>query len=157
MMILEQKFLTKKELRSALKDNTFWNGDYNITPFSKNKANWIIENERIDDEDYCTMIAVKNKTLIALVNLIPDLFHVNDGQQVEKFYWMTLWWVDETQKKTIIGPYLFNEALRKTKNKIIGKAYAENANGFYDKQPFSNISSRNRYTIFFLFRDRKHY
>ncbi|MEP4779795.1 MAG: hypothetical protein ABJZ18_02360 [Algibacter sp.] len=145
---METIFFTKKDLEKAVSENLFWKGDFNTTPFSKNKAHWILENERIADDDYCTLVAIENKTLIALVNLIPDLFNVFDDK-VEKMYWMSLWWVNESYKQTIIGPYLFNEAQKLTQNKIIGKAYAETANDFYEKQPFTPIISRERYTLFF--------
>lgn len=145
---LQTIFLTKKELRNAIEENLFWKEDFATSPFSKNKAIWILSNDRIEEDDYCTMLALNGEELIACVNLVPDLFHLKDGIK-EKLYWMTLWWVKETYKKTVIGTYLYNEAIRKVDNKIVGKAYAESANEFYKKQPFKNILSRKRFTIFF--------
>ncbi len=138
--------LTKKMLREGLEQNTYWKGD--LTPMPKSKALWLVSNTRIQEEDYCGVIGYENKKMISFVFMFPDILN-NKGNQGDKVYWMISWWVDKLYKDTVLGTYIYNEAVNLTGKQILIKSYAENVTTFYEKQPFTVIASRLRHTIFF--------
>tara|TARA_R110000868_G_scaffold212709_5_gene462641 strand:- start:12720 stop:13817 length:1098 start_codon:yes stop_codon:yes gene_type:complete len=142
---LEIITLTKSQLIEAVEENLYWKNQ-EFSGFSKNKAFWIINSPRIADNDYCFFLAIENSKIVALISVIPDLIKSESG--LEKVYWMTEWWVNDAFEKTVLPTYLFSEALKFTKNRILIKSYAENANDFYNKQPFEPIEKRLRHTIF---------
>ena len=51
--------ITKKMLRQILNKNEYWKDD--IAPLARSKASWFILNDRISEEDYCSVIAKENK------------------------------------------------------------------------------------------------
>ncbi|NMH88214.1 hypothetical protein [Flavivirga algicola] len=138
--------LTKKMLQEAVNRNTYWSNG--LAPLTKSKAQWLLTNPRIEEDDYCCLIAKEGKKMISFIYMIPDFLNINDDTY-KKVYWMILWWVDSNYKKTVLGTYAFFEALRLVDNKIIIKSYAEHIKDFYEKQPFTVITSRLRYTLFF--------
>ena len=56
---LEVVGITKKMLRQILNKNAYWKDD--IAPLPRSKASWLILNDRISEEDYCSVIAKENK------------------------------------------------------------------------------------------------
>ncbi len=144
---LRIEHITKAMLRDALEDNTFWNKA--IAPFPKSKALWLIANDRIEENEYCAVIGFNNDEMVSFLFLFPDLMNSEEASVPKKVYWMILWWVDKKYEDTILGSYVFNEALRVTDKQVLIKSYAEKVNSFYEKQPFDTITSRLRYTLFF--------
>ncbi|WP_010179257.1 hypothetical protein [Aquimarina agarilytica] len=137
--------VTKAELRKAVEKNTYW--ETSMVPIPKSKAIWLLSNTRIEEEDYCGVFGFEGDKMVAFIYMFPDLF--NFGKQIEKGYWELLWWVDHAYKDTVLGTYIFNEALNLANKKVIVKSYAESVNDFYEKQAFKLIQSRLRHTIFF--------
>ncbi|GAA3641496.1 hypothetical protein [Flavivirga jejuensis] len=137
--------ITKKMLRDSIEQNTYWKGG--LSPLPKSKAIWLLSNTRIKEDDYCCIITTENQKMVSFIFMIPDFLN-KQNEQIEKVYWMISWWVHPKYKKTVLGTYTFSEALRLADNKIIIKSYAEHIEGFYEKQPFTVIASRLRYTIF---------
>tara|TARA_R110002012_G_scaffold283304_2_gene473587 strand:+ start:34531 stop:35619 length:1089 start_codon:yes stop_codon:yes gene_type:complete len=135
--------ITKKILREAIEKNTYWKDT--IAPLPKSKAQWLVDNERIAEEDYCGVIALDNEKVCAFIYMIPDLLNKNSA----KVYWMIDWWVQEQYKNTVLGTYIYNQAVQLAGNQILVKAYTENVKAFYEKQDFKVIASRLRYTLFF--------
>lgn len=138
--------LTKSELRVSIKEDLYWSGSISMMP--KSKAKWLLNNNRIEEEDYCGVLGVENKEIVAFVYLLPDLIRTSTNT-IEKVYWELLWWVDAKYKNSILGTYIYKEAVDLVGQKMILKSFAENVNDFYAKQPFDIIASRVRYTIFF--------
>lgn len=138
--------ITKQMLRDAVNQDDYWGLSH--LPMSKGKAQWLLKNDRISEEDFCGVLAVENKKMVAFIYLFPD--YLNElNKEFKKVYWMLSWWVHEDLKSTVLGSYVFHEALRITNKNVIIKSYAESATAFYEKQPFSIITKRLRYTIFF--------
>jgi len=143
---LEVISITKKMLREAVNQDDYWGLSH--LPMSKAKAQWLLKNPRISDDDFCGVLAVENNKMAAFIYMFPD--YLNElNQEFKKVYWMLSWWVHEDFKSSVLGSYVFHEALRITNKNIIIKSYAESATAFYEKQPFSVIAERLRYTIFF--------
>lgn len=138
--------LTKKMLREAIDKNTYWKND--LAPLPKSKALWLVGNDRIDEEDYCGVLGHEGDKMISFIFMFPDLLNSKDSKP-RKVYWMISWWVHKTYKDTVLGTYIYNEAVNLTGKKILIKSYAENVNTFYEKQPFKVIAERLRHTIFF--------
>ncbi len=138
--------LTKTMLREAIDQNTYWKDT--VIPLPKSKALWVVSNNRIQEEDFCGVLAFDNTKIISFVYMIPDLLKVNNSD-IKKVYWMILWWVDKNYQDTVLGTYIYNEAINLAGKQVIIKAYAEKVNDFYAKQPFEVITSRLRYTLFF--------
>ncbi|WP_106794554.1 hypothetical protein [Aquimarina sp. Aq78] len=138
--------LTKKMLREGIDQNTYWKG--NLTPLPKSKALWLVSNSRIKEDDYCGVIGYEDEKMISFVFMFPDLLNTNTDEKT-KVYWMISWWVDKQYKDTVLGTYIYNEAVNLTGKQILIKSYAENVTTFYEKQPFTVITSRLRHTIFF--------
>ncbi len=143
---LEIVALTKKMLRNVVENNTFWKSG--LAPMPKSKASWLISNNRINEEDYCGVIAYENKEMISFIYMIPDLINSNDSIG-KKAYWMIDWWVIDKYKDSILGTYIYNQAIKLADKQVIIKGYTENVQEFYEKQPFTIISTRLRYTLFF--------
>ncbi len=144
MANLEVIGLTKKMLSEAIDKNTYWKDS--LAPMPKSKALWLISNPRIEDDDYCGVIGYEGKKMISFIFMFPDL--INDTEK-KKVYWMISWWVHPKFKDTVLGTYIYNEAVNLTGKQIFIKSYAENVTTFYEKQPFRVIASRLRHTIFF--------
>ncbi|WP_438423360.1 hypothetical protein [Aquimarina macrocephali] len=138
--------LTKKMLREGIDQNTYWKG--NLTPLPKSKALWLVSNSRIEEDDYCGVIGYEDEKMISFVFMFPDLLNTSADEKT-KVYWMISWWVDKQYKDTVLGTYIYNEAVNLTGKQILIKSYAENVTTFYEKQPFTVIASRLRHTIFF--------
>ena len=143
---LNVQTITKSQLRIALSENRFWKKQ-DVTPLSKEKAQWLLDNDRIEEDDFCMVLGFEEEKIIGFIYLMPDLLNTKD--KPKKIYWMILWWVANAYKDTVFGTYLFNSTLQATKQKVLVKAYAENVNEFYKKQPFTPILERERHTIFF--------
>ena len=143
---LEVVGVTKKMLRQILNKNTYWKDD--IAPLPRSKASWLILNDRISEEDYCGVIAKENKKMVAFIYMFPDLINTHNNE-VKKAYWMNDWWVHEKYKDSVLGTYIYNQAIKLTKNQVLIKGYTENVEEFYSKLPFTVIASRFRYTLFF--------
>ena len=138
--------LTKKKLRDAVYNNTFWNN--NLSALPKNKAIWLINNKRIEEDDYCGVIAQENNNIVGFIYMIPDIL-INSKNEQKKIYWMIYWWVLEKYESNVLSTYIYNEALSLINNQAIVKSYTESVSSFYEKMPFKVIQSRLRHTIFF--------
>ena len=137
--------ITKKMLRESIEQNTYWKEG--LSPLPKSKALWLLSNTRIKDDDYCCVITMENQKMVSFIYMIPDFLN-EQNKQTEKVYWMISWWVHPKYEKTVLGTYTFFEALKLADHKIIIKSYAEHIEDFYEKQPFTIIASRLRYTLF---------
>lgn len=138
--------LTKQMLREAIDKNTYWKND--LAPLPKSKAIWLVSNTRISDTDYCGVLGYEGDTMISFIFMFPDLLNKKKDTP-KKVYWMISWWVHKSYKDTVLGTYIYNEAVNLTGKQVLIKSYAENVNSFYEKQPFNVIASRLRHTIFF--------
>lgn len=138
--------ILKKDLKSAISNNTYWKEENVIFP--KSKALWIISSPRIDDDDICAIVAKEKNEIVVLIYLMPDIAQTSTTNN-EKIYWLLHWWVVPKYDGNVLSTYLFNEALRVANKKVLVKSYAENASDFYNKMPFEIINSRLRYTLFF--------
>ncbi|MCK8520565.1 hypothetical protein M0D21_03235 [Aquimarina sp. D1M17] len=143
---LEVIGLTKKMLSEGVNKNTYWKGK--LAPLPKSKALWLLANTRIADDDYCGVIAQEDGEMVSFIFMFPDLLNVK-GEDPRKVYWMISWWVHPKYKDTVLGTYIYNEAVNLTGKQILIKSYAENVTTFYEKQPFRVIASRLRHTLFF--------
>ncbi len=137
--------LTKKDLREAVLNSTYWGPEKNA-PISKNRASWIESSPRLNDKDYCLLIGLEDDKMIAFVYMLPDL--LNDVERT-RVYWMIEWWVVPEYQNSVLSTYIFTEGLRLAGNNILIKFYAEHIKPFYDKQPFTELHSRIRHTVFF--------
>ncbi|GAA4274204.1 hypothetical protein U6A24_22190 [Aquimarina gracilis] len=144
---LEVIALTKKMLRDAIDQNTYWKKDARA-PMPKSKAIWLVSNTRIEEEDYCGVIGYEDTEMISFIYMFPDLASTPNDKP-KKVYWMISWWVSPKYKDTVLGTYIYNEAVNLTGKQILIKSYAENVTAFYEKQPFTVVASRLRHTIFF--------
>jgi len=144
---IEVVVYTKHQLRQALDKNSLWNGTIE-SAISKNKVNWLLNAPRIKEDDYCLLLGLADKKMVAFIHLLPDELNIENDSK-KKVYWLIEWWVNEEYTDTVLGIYLYNEALKLTNNKTLIKSNAEKVNVFYRKQPFTPILSRKRYTIFF--------
>ena len=137
--------LTKAKLREAIEQRTYWKS--NLSPMPLSKAKWLLENPILKEDDYCGILGIEKEELVAFVYMIPDSIRIN-ATETTKAYWELLWWVHDKYKNSVLGTYIYNEAVNSANQKIVIKSYAENVNEFYKKQPYDVISSRQRYTIF---------
>ncbi|MEM7486624.1 MAG: hypothetical protein AAF348_15555 [Bacteroidota bacterium] len=141
--------VTKKELRFYLEAPSE-ERDY-ILPISENKAQWILEKPGMKEGDVCIVLAHSKGEVLSFAYLIPDILSTKNkatDHSNEKVYWMPQWWASKPAKGTVIATYVFNETLRAGGHRILAKAYEENADKFYKKQPFSIIRTIQRHTIF---------
>lgn len=147
---LEVIALTKKMLRDGIEKNTYWKDG--LAPLPKSKALWLVANTRIEDDDYCGVLGYEDEKMISFIFMFPDFLKAKDKNQDKEYtkvYWMISWWVHSSYKDTVFGTYIYNEAVNLTDKRVLIKSYAENVNAFYEKQPFTVITSRLRHTIFF--------
>lgn len=138
--------VTKKQLRKAILDNLYWQDS--LAPLPKSKAIWLVSNTRIDEDDYCGVMGYEDGKMVSFVYMFPDYLNTK-SKELKKVYWLILWWVNETYKNTVLGNYTYTQALNLANKQVLVKAYAENVNSFYEKQPYKVIASRDRHTIFF--------
>lgn len=138
--------VTKSELIIAIEQNTYWRDE--LVPLPKSKAAWIVANDRIGADDYCGVFGFENDIMVSFIFMFPDIMRIHKTKN-QKVYWMLLWWVNKKYENTVLGTYIYNEAVNLTGNKVLIKSYAEKVHDFYKKQPFDVIASRVRYTIFF--------
>lgn len=143
---LEVVGITKHQLKKAIENNTYWQDS--LAPLPKSKAIWIVSNTRIDEDDYCGVIGYEDKKMVSFIYMLPDYLNTKN-KEVKKIYWLLLWWVKEEYKSTILGNYTYTQALNLANKQVLVKAYAENVNAFYEKQPYKVIAKRLRHTIFF--------
>ncbi|MDO5971145.1 hypothetical protein Q4Q35_15155 [Flavivirga aquimarina] len=139
--------LTRKMLKDALEQNLYWQSDAEFVPFSKNKALWLLKNERIEDEDVCAILGIENNTLVSFIYLIPDL--INTDQGTAKIYWSSRWWVAEKHKESILSAYTKRVSLEATKNQLIIKYLGTDTLDYYKKHPYKEFSKRTRYIFVF--------
>jgi len=138
--------VTKSSLREALRENLYWK-KAKIVPFSKNKARWLLQNSRIDENDLCAVLGYENEELISFVYMIPDWLKTKEG--IKKIYWCRRWWVADQYKDTILATYTLNEAITTVNNQVLIKFLGRDVVEFYKKQPYINFYSRTRYIILF--------
>ncbi|UII76147.1 hypothetical protein LV716_18060 [Flagellimonas sp. HMM57] len=141
--------VTKKELRFYLETKAE-ERDY-LLPLSENKAQWILEKPGMDEEDVCIVFAHSKGEVLSFAYLLPDVLsstNTETDRSNRKVFWMPQWWASTAAKGTVISTYIFNEALRITNQRVLTKAYEQNADTFYKKQPFSIIQTMQRHTIF---------
>jgi hypothetical protein len=139
--------LTKVELQNALKTNTYWSPASAYVPFSKSKAAWLLQNERIANDDVCAVLGLENDELVSFVYLIPDLLQTTTG--VTKVYWSRRWWIHPKYKDTVLPTFTMNTALEAANHKIIIKFLGRDVEAYYKKQPFKEVAERTRYFIVF--------
>ncbi len=144
---LEVITLTKHKLEDAILNNTFWNGKIDA-PFSKNKAKWMLKNDRANPDDTLAVFAYDDKKIIALVYLVPDFITTNNNQ-TKKVFWSQRWWVADKYKDTVLSTYIKQLSLNACKNNVLVKFLGDNTKAYYKKQPFTEFSKRKRYIIIF--------
>ncbi|MBC73608.1 MAG: hypothetical protein CMH47_15375 [Muricauda sp.] len=143
---LQVVLLTKKELLKYLESPNDQR-KYPL-PFSQNKAQWLLDKPELDENDCLAVMAVSGGKLLSFAHLVPDFLSSPDQDTGTKIYWIVQWWAAPSAKSTVISTYVFSEALRLSNNMVLTKAYEENADTFYKKQPFSVIGTMERHTIF---------
>lgn len=142
---IEVKVYNKSQLRTLVETNEFWKEQGSIV-ISKNKVQWMLQSPRIEDEDICLMIGLADEKFVAFIHVIADDLNTKPSSKV---YWMNEWWVQKEYQDTILGMYMYNDALKQMDFKVLVKSNAESANEFYRKQAFTSILTRERFTIFF--------
>ncbi|QLG46687.1 GNAT family N-acetyltransferase [Costertonia aggregata] len=142
---IEVKVYNKAQLRTIAETNEFWEKAGPLV-ISKNKVLWMLRSPRIEEEDTCLMIGLADEKLIAFIHIIADELNTDSSAKV---YWMNEWWVQKEYQDTVLGMYMYNDALKRMGHKVLVKSNAESANEFYRKQPFTPIQNRKRFTIFF--------
>lgn len=140
----EVKGVTKKDLYQEHLYEDDKGKPLAFIPASKRK--WLLQNGRIAEDDYVAVITTIGKELVSFIYLIPDLFRTREGLQ--KMYWMRQWWVADAHQNSIIATYTYATALQLTQQRILIKFYAEGAEKFYAKQPFTAWYERQRHTLF---------
>jgi len=144
---LEIITLTKRSLKEAITENKFWGSSYEA-PFSLNKAKWMLENNRAEDEDVLAVLGYENHSIIAFVYLVPDLIEGEEGD-LKKIFWSQRWWVSDKYKETVLSTYVKNVSLNECDNQVIIKFLGDKSKAYYEKQPFEKFSKRKRYIILF--------
>lgn len=139
--------LTKKLLKHALAHNLYWNSNTTHVPFSKSKAQWLLQNERIEDDDICAILGYEKDELISFVYMVPDWIKTETGMQ--KIYWSSRWWVHDKYKNSVLSSYTKNLSVTAVKNHVIIKHLGIDTLTYYDKQPFATFSERTRYIFVF--------
>jgi len=138
--------VTKSILREALKDNLYWKNT-KVVPFSKNKAHWLLQNTRIEENDLCAVLGYENDELVSFVYMVPDWLKTEQGNK--KIYWCRRWWIIDKYRDSVLPTYTMNEAVLATNNQVIIKYLGREVVEFYKKQPYANFSPRTRYIILF--------
>lgn len=144
---LEVITITKHKLEEAIQNNTFWNGKAEA-PFSKNKAKWMLENNRAIADDPLAVMAYDGNKIIALIYLVPDLITTNNNL-TKKVFWSQRWWVADKYKDTVLSTYIKKLSLNTCNNHVLVKFLGDNTKAYYKKQPFTEFSERKRYIIIF--------
>jgi hypothetical protein len=146
MKNLEVIILTKLDLKDAVAKNKYWNGTIQ-PPFSKNKAKWMLENNRADNGDPLAVLGYEGHVIVAFVCLVPDLIKADGGAQ--KIFWSQVWWVADKYKDTVLSTYVKKQSLEACNNQVIVKFLGDNTKSYYQKQPFIEFSKRKRHIILF--------
>ncbi|MDG1728595.1 MAG: hypothetical protein P8K68_07065 [Algibacter sp.] len=144
---LEVIILTKGSLKEAVAENKFW-GDSYEPPFSLNKAKWMLENTRADNEDVFAVLGYEKHTIIAFVSLMPDFIKKGKGN-LKKIFWSQRWWIANNYMNTVLPTYIKSNSLTEAKNQIIVRFLGDDTKAYYEKQPFTLFSERMRYVIVF--------
>ncbi|WP_298496337.1 hypothetical protein [uncultured Algibacter sp.] len=144
---LELITLTKSSLKDAITEDKYWNGTFQ-PPFSKNKAKWILENDRASNEDVIAILGYENHNIIALVYLVPDLIKSDNGK-LKKIFWSQRWWVSDKYKDTVLSTYIKSVSLNACNNQVVVKFLGDGTKAYYEKQPFIKFAKRNRYIFVF--------
>ncbi|WP_318344708.1 GNAT family protein [Flagellimonas baculiformis] len=145
---LKVVLVTKKDILDYLRTPAL-KREYNL-PFSDNKAQWLVEKPGMEDGDFCAIMATTSKEILSFTHLVPDILSQrgNHTQEDRKIYWMPQWWASETAKSTVVSTYVFSESLKATHHKVLVKAYEQNAEAFYAKQPFTVVQTYLRHVVF---------
>lgn len=149
MTNLEVITLTKQSLKEAVTENKYWNGTFE-PPFSKNKAKWMLDNNRADDDDVLAILGYENHSIVAFIYLVPDLVIGEDGVS-KKVFWSQRWWVKDKYKDTVLSTYVKSISLNECNNQVIIKYLGDNTRAYYEKQPYKQFSKRKRYLIVYSF------
>lgn len=139
--------LTKLELKNAVSENKYWNNTFE-PPFSVNKAKWILENERAEDNDVLAVLGYEDKSIVAFVYLVPDLIRGGNGV-IKKIFWSQRWWVSNKYKDTVLSAYIKGMSLNASSNQVAIKFLGDNTKAYYKKQPFKKFAKRKRYINIF--------
>ncbi len=138
--------VTKAVLRDSLQTNALWEGKY-LIPFAKSKGQWLLKNDRIEDDDIVACLAYEDDTLVCFVYLIPDLINTPNG--IEKVFWSDKWWVSNEHKNTVLAAYLKNEVAKITNNRLVIKFLGKDTEAYYAKQPYVKFGERKRFFIIY--------
>ncbi|MBP2832009.1 hypothetical protein J8281_07380 [Aquimarina sp. U1-2] len=141
---LEVNHVTKSDLKIALQNNTYWKGN-SVIPFTKSKAFWLLDNERIEEHDLCSVMVHENDRLVAFVYLIADWITTPSG--MKKIYWCRRWWVADDYKSSILSTFVMKEAVSATKQQILLKFLGKTVIEYFKNQPYVEFSHRTRYFI----------
>jgi hypothetical protein len=144
---LEVITLTKKNLREVLSQNKYWSDSFDA-PFSRNKAKWMLNNNRADEADVFAILVYENQTLISFVGLMPDWIKTENGE-VKKTFWSQRWWVSAKYENTVLPSYSKNISLSATNNQVIIKFLGAKTEAYYRKQNYTKFSGRIRSIIVF--------
>ncbi|QFZ55882.1 hypothetical protein FEZ18_14250 [Oceanihabitans sp. IOP_32] len=139
--------LTKDTLKEALDQNLYWKENNKVVPFSKKKAHWLLQNERIESNDVCAILAYQNDTLIAFIFLVPDYIQTQQG--LEKIFWSTRWWVHSKYENSVLSTYTKKLSLDAVKSKVLIKHIDINTLEYYKKQSFKEFAKRDKYIFVF--------
>lgn len=143
---LEVIKLSKVALANALKTNRFWQKTGNI-PFTKSKAEWLLRNERMEDDDICSILIYDTGILISYILMIPDIVKYNETNH--KVFFSLRWWVADKFKHSVIPTYTRSLSFQEVNNKVFIKFVGKDVQHFYKKQPFKELFPRKRYLILF--------
>ncbi|AUP77250.1 hypothetical protein [Flavivirga eckloniae] len=139
--------LTKEMLEDALSQNLYWGENTKVVPFSKNKAKWLLENERIQSEDICAILGYEEDELISFIYLVPDYLATDQGQQ--KVYWSNRWWIHEKYENSVLSTYSKRLSIESVKEQVLVKYVGEETLEYYKKQSFIEFGKRDKYIFVF--------
>lgn len=141
------KLLTKRDVSQGLLDQSFLQNNTDI-PFTPNKAEWLLQNTRAEDDDVYAVLAYNNNRLVSYVAFVPDYLKDTKGT-IMKVSWCNRWWIADDYKESILATYTMTEALKSVKNQVVIKFLGKDVEAYYKKQPFSIFAERYRH--FFVF------
>lgn len=139
--------LTKKMLEDALKHDLYWDKNSKVVPFSKNKAKWLLQNERIENEDICAILGYENDELISFVYMVPDYIKTDKG--FEKIFWSNRWWVHEKYENSVLSTYTKKLSIEAVNKQVLIKYVGSETLEYYRKQSFKKFGKRNKYIFVF--------
>ncbi len=139
--------LTRKMLEDAIKHNLYWGEGTKVVPFSKNKAIWLLENERIKNDDVCAILGYEKNELISFIYMVPDYIQTNEGRQ--KIYWSNRWWVHDKYKNSVLSAYTKKISLDTVKEQVLIKYVGAETLEYYRKQSFTKFGKRKKYIFVF--------